>query len=119
MIVYTDGSCLTRPNEGYGPGGWAWISVGKEFELHACGGDDHTTNNRMELQAVIDALQTHSDTTTFTMYSDSKYVINCAQGKWRRKKNKDLWDEYDKAAKGKTLTWVGLKATAERVQRTN
>ena len=97
LIVYTDGSCApTNP----GPGGWAFVLIDyEEHEWHVSGGEKHSTNNRMELTAVIQALDFSPKIKKYLIYSDSMYVINCAKGKWARKKNKDLWKEYDKAIK--------------------
>ena len=64
MKVYTDGSCLGNP----GPGGWACIFQNEE---QICGSETHTTNNRMELTAVIRALEHATDV---TVYTDSRYV---------------------------------------------
>jgi len=110
QIVYTDGSCTpTNP----GPGGWAFVLLDYdkyEREYHVSGGENYSTNNRMELQAVISALEFCNNTADFSIYSDSMYVINCAQKKWKRKKNIDMWIEYDKFSKGKNIVWVKVKA---------
>jgi ribonuclease HI len=74
-VVYTDGSCLGNP----GPGGWAWVVDGGPS---ASGGEPHTTNQRMEVLAVIRALEA-LDGPVHVM-SDSTYVVNCfAQSWWR------------------------------------
>jgi ribonuclease HI len=105
--LYTDGSCLKNPG---GPGGWAFVSIcHNEVEWHVSGGDKSTTNNRMELTAVIEGINFSSKYTTMTIYSDSMYVINCAKGTWQRKKNTDLWDLYNDASKGKKINWIWVK----------
>lgn len=104
LVIYTDGSCIGNP----GKGGWAYIAITSDIDIYANGYSEHTTNNIMELTAVIEALTSFSDTNKIHIYSDSQYVINCAQGKWKRKKNIELWEKYDKIASGKTIkfTWV-------------
>ena len=72
--IYTDGSCLGNP----GPGGWAWaIPEGAS----ASGGDAHTTNQRMEIQAVLEALRSIDDR-EIEIISDSTYVVKCFQDRW-------------------------------------
>lgn len=110
QIIYTDGSCMPNP----GPGGWAFVVLPKDndpdpTEFHISGGEKDTTNNRMELTAVIEALEFDSVQKEYLIYSDSMYVINCAKGKWQRKKNTDLWKKYEKASKGKKIEWIWVK----------
>lgn len=103
--IYTDGSCIGNP----GPGGWAFYVIDeKDGDYCMSGKENHSTNNRMELKAVIEALETLSSG-SYTIYSDSQLVINCAQGKWKRKKNLDLWSEYEKVKNGKHLNWIWVK----------
>lgn len=103
--VYTDGSCLVNPD---GPGGWAFLVLLDEGYVCVCGGDPSTTNNRMELQAVIKALQDVPDRDVH-IYSDSQLVIKCATGEWRRKANINLWKEYDKYALSHNIIWTWVK----------
>jgi ribonuclease HI len=105
LTIYTDGSCSPNP----GKGGWAFISIFPECEIHINGKDNNTTNNIMELTAVIEALKEFNKIEKFTIYSDSKYVINCAQGKWQRKKNVNLWKQYDMYSKGKDILFIWVK----------
>lgn len=105
-IVYTDGSCSPNP----GPGGWGFISINPDGDFHVNGGDKYSTNNRMELMAIIEALQFHASAETVIIHSDSLLSINCAKGIWRRKKNKDLWKVYDLVSKNIQITWVKVKA---------
>lgn len=73
--VYTDGACSGNP----GPGGWAWaIAPG---EVWGSGGAAHTTNQRMEVQAVLEALRS-VDAERLLIVSDSTYVVNCFRDKW-------------------------------------
>lgn len=108
ITIYTDGSCLKNPN---GPGGWALCALDKnqQIDVCICGGDPSTTNNRMELQAIIESLKAFP-LKNLHIYSDSKYVINCATGKFKRKANIDMWHIYDKYAKGITLTFTWVRA---------
>jgi ribonuclease HI len=101
--LHTDGACSGNP----GRGGWAAILVYGKHERELSGSEAGTTNNRMELRAVIEGLRAVREPCRVTVYSDSKYVINAfAQGwietwqqrGWRKKDNKpvlnpDLWQE--------------------------
>ena len=101
--IYTDGACSGNP----GPGGWGSILIYKGVEKEMSGGAGETTNNRMELTAVIEALKALKEPCIVQLYSDSKYVIDALSKGWARgwkakgwiksdKKpalNPDLWDE--------------------------
>jgi ribonuclease HI len=118
VTLYTDGACRGNP----GPGGWgAILEFGAQRkELH--GGEAHTTNNRMELTAVIRGLQALKRPCRVLVVTDSKYVL---QGMtewidgWKRKGwrtaakkpvlNVDLWQELDQLANGHTLHWEWVK----------
>ena len=96
-IVYTDGACSGNP----GPGGWAWVVPHGPY---GSGGEDHSTNQRMELMAVLDAIRTLEG--PLEIVSDSTYVVNCFRDRWwegwlrrgwvnSQKKpvaNRDLWE---------------------------
>lgn len=100
--IYTDGACSGNP----GPGGWAAILVFGEHEKELSGGEVHTTNQRMELQAAIEGLRALNRACTVVLYSDSAYLVNAITNKWyvtwqrtgwlnsKREpvKNKDLWE---------------------------
>ena len=119
--IVTDGSCLGNP----GPGGWgAWLSTaGHEKEL--CGGEKLTTNNRMELTAVIEALASLKRSCDVVIYTDSQYVrqgiTEWIHG-WKRngwmtksKKpvvNQDLWKDLDAQVARHKTTWVWTKGHA-------
>jgi ribonuclease HI len=95
--VYTDGACIGNP----GPGGWAWAVPGEHF---ASGAEARTTNQRMEVTAVLEALTTLAG--SVAVFSDSTYVVNCFRQRWwegwiarawRNSKgqpvaNRDLWE---------------------------
>lgn len=106
MRVYTDGSCSRRQ------GGWsAIITVSENEEISIFGKTEDTTNNRMELTAVLEALlylDRRGISTDVEIITDSQYVIGCATG-WKRNINNDLWDLYDiwsKRQKSVKFTWV-------------
>ena len=105
-VVYTDGSCNPNP----GPGGWGFVSIDPDGDWMVNGGEADTTNNRMELTAIVEALKFHASAKTITIYTDSKLCLMCAQKLWKRKKNADLWALYDRAASGKTILWRKVKA---------
>lgn len=107
MAIYTDGSCLKNPN---GPGGWCFCLIENNKEYIICGSEAETTNNRMELTAVIEALEVIKNNIEYIIYTDSQLVLNCATGKWKRKANIDLWNKYDKLSINKKLTWKWIKA---------
>lgn len=96
VTIYTDGACSNNP----GPGGWAAILIYGEHQKEITGGEYETTNNRMELKAVIEALKALKQPCHVKIYSDSAYIVNCFQQKWYKKweqkgfkKNEDLWRE--------------------------
>lgn len=106
--IYTDGSCKGNP----GDGGWAFLILDEENKtvLKACGSEGKTTNQRMEMKAVIESLKQIEDNNhTIYIFSDSAYIVNCFKedwlGKWKEKgwinsqkkevKNKDLWKIID------------------------
>jgi ribonuclease HI len=105
LIIYTDGSCISNTH-----GGWAFVCFEKNIEWLVSGGEANTTNNRMELIAVIKALDFNKEYTNISIHSDSMYVINCATGKYKRNKNKDLWNEYDTVSKNKNILFTHVYA---------
>ena len=122
LVIYTDGAARGNP----GPGGYGAILMygGKTKELSA--GYRLTTNNRMELMAVIAALRALTKKNIpLTIYTDSQYVLNSVEKKWLDnwirtdfkggKKNKDLWLQYYHLAKDYTVNFVWVKGHAENV----
>lgn len=123
VIIYTDGASRGNP----GPGGWGAVVsfVGKTI-LEIGGREAKTTNNRMELKAVIESLKSVTDPTqTIIIYIDSKYVVNGATAwihGWKKKDwktkdgnpvlNRDLWEELDQVISNKHIEWVHLKGHA-------
>ncbi len=119
--IYTDGACLGNP----GPGGWAWDFMRGDVKVcFGSGGDYHTTNNRMELMAVIDALERLplEDGVVRKLYTDSKYVLEGFTkwlAGWQAKgwklangkpvKNADLWERLHIAHAPHDIEWVWVK----------
>lgn len=105
-IVFTDGGCAYNPG---GPGACAAIVQNRKTheKKEYSKAYQSTTNNRMEIMAVIMALENISSGSVF-IYSDSQYVINTMTGKFRKKTNHDLWARLEAATQGKTiyLEWV-------------
>jgi ribonuclease HI len=119
--IYTDGACRGNP----GPGGWGALLQldGREKEL--CGGEPDTTNNRMELTAVIRALAALKRPCDIDLYTDSQYVqkgISEWIASWKRRgwktadkkpvKNVDLWMELDRLADGHRIRWHWVRGHA-------
>ncbi len=91
ILVYADGSCLGNP----GPGGWGVVIVGRDGTREYSGGDPQTTNNRMEITAAIEALRRIPAGANVVLRSDSQYVVNTINSRWKRNANTDLWKELD------------------------
>ena len=92
VTIYTDGACSGNP----GPGGWGAILEYMGHEKELSGGEKNTTNNRMELTAVIKALQALKEPCTVELYSDSKYVLDALQKGWAVSWRKKGWIKSDK-----------------------
>ena len=107
ITLYTDGACSGNP----GPGGYAAILVARDDKgriiktLEITGGEPETTNNRMEIRAVIEGLRALTAPATLTIVSDSQYVIKTMTQGWKRKKNEDLWAELDEQLARHHVTW--------------
>lgn len=112
VIIYTDGACSGNP----GPGGWAAILQYGDTSKEISGGEQSTTNQRMEIRAVLEALRCLKQPCDVTIYSDSAYVINCFRQKWHVNWRRNGW----KNAKGDPVQnrdlWEALFAEAERHQ---
>jgi len=89
--IYTDGACSGNP----GPGGWGAILSFQGTEKEISGGEGNTTNNRMELTAVIEALSKLKEPCIVELYSDSKYVIDALQKGWVYGWKKQGWIKSD------------------------
>jgi len=116
--IYTDGACKGNP----GPGGWGAVMRFKGKEKQLCGGEKETTNNRMELKAVIMALEQLTRSTAVRVTTDSKYVQqgitqwihNWKRNGWRTSakkpvKNSDLWRELDELVIQHDVDWAWVK----------
>ncbi|MCL1902145.1 MAG: ribonuclease HI [Alphaproteobacteria bacterium] len=115
--IWTDGSCLGNP----GPGGWAFIATDGAKTVERSGGENPTTNNRMELMAVIRALSIIKNREV-EIHTDSQYVKNGMQTwmkNWKRNnwrtadkkpvKNQDLWQKLDELAAEFKIEWVWVR----------
>ena len=92
VTIYTDGACSGNP----GPGGWGAILCYNGREKELSGGEKNTTNNRMELTAVISALEALKEPCEVELYSDSKYVIDALSKGWAKAWQKKNWIKSDK-----------------------
>lgn len=117
-IIFTDGAARGNP----GPGGWGTIVVGEDTVTELGGREDHTTNNRMELLAVISGLEASEKAEPATIYTDSAYVLSgstrwvqgWAKNNWKTSKkedvlNRDLWERLVDAMSHRVLEWKLLK----------
>ncbi len=92
VTIYTDGACSGNP----GPGGWGAILMYGAHKRELSGGERQTTNNRMELTGVIEALRALKEPCTVELYSDSKYVIDALEKGWARGWKARGWVKSDK-----------------------
>ena len=120
-VAYADGGCDPNP----GPGGWGVVIEGPEGKIELCGGDRATTNNRMELTAVIRALEALKRPSTVFVHTDSQYVqkgISEWIHGWKARgwktaakapvKNADLWQLLDSAQSTHQIDWRWVKGHA-------
>ncbi len=116
--IYTDGACLKNP----GVGGWGAVLLYKDHRKEISGKELDTTNNRMEMRAVIEALKTLKKSTEIIIYTDSKYVmdgitkwiISWKKNGWKGAnkkpiKNLDLWQELDLEVAKHRIKWLWVK----------
>ncbi len=103
--IYTDGACLGNP----GPGGWAAVIFEQGDRRIVKGREDHTTNNRMEILAVVEGLKALVEPGRVTVFSDSQYLINTMTKSWKRKANLDLWEKLDAVVGRHEVTWCWVK----------
>ena len=92
VTLYTDGACSGNP----GPGGWGAILEFNGIEKELSGGAENTTNNRMELTAVIEGLKALKEPCIVELYSDSKYVIDALEKGWAESWRAKGWKKADK-----------------------
>jgi len=119
--IYTDGACSGNP----GPGGWGALMLYNGHEKEMFGGEEETTNNRMEMMAVIEALGALKKNSNVKLYTDSKYVMQGitewlegwkARG-WKTAskkpvKNKDLWERIDEQVQKHNVEFIWVKGHA-------
>ena len=122
--IYTDGACSGNP----GKGGYGIVMewVGKPYKKEFSAGYKHTTNNRMELLAVIVALEKlKTEQTDVMVFSDSKYVVDAVEKKWvfgwqrkgfKDKKNPDLWRRFLKVNKKHNVSFTWIKGHNDHPQ---
>ena len=117
--IFTDGACSGNP----GVGGWGAILRYKDIEKELSGGEENTTNNRMELMAVIMALSVLKTKCNISLYTDSKYVMNgitewlanWKSNNWQTSnkkqavKNIDLWQRLDELTQQHEIRWLWVK----------
>lgn len=121
VVIYTDGACSGNP----GPGGWGALLSFGDTEKEIKGGEPATTNNRMEMTAAIEALNTLMEPCEVTLYTDSTYVqkgIKEWLPNWKKRhwktaagkpvKNDDLWKLLDSASERHTIDWQWVKGHA-------
>ena len=119
--IYTDGACKGNP----GPGGWGAFLKSGDHEKDIFGGESQTTNNRMELMAVIEALKTLNNRSRIRLFIDSQYVkngINIWISNWKKNgwrtsnkkavKNVDLWMQLDELVPNHEIEWIWVKGHA-------
>ena len=123
IIIYTDGACSGNP----GPGGWGAVLMFKDYKKEISGGNKNTTNNIMELTAVVEALRLVKYPCKIKLYSDSAYVTNgFLQGwiyNWIKKnwktadgkpvKNKELWEELYSFTKIHEIEFIKVKGHSD------
>ena len=119
VILYTDGACSGNP----GPGGWGALLMWNKKEKELSGGESDTTNNRMEMRAVIEGLKALNKPCHVKIHSDSALIINTFQKGWingwqkrgwkkadkKPVENQDLWQEMLDAMKPHNVEWVKVK----------
>ena len=104
VTLYTDGACSGNP----GPGGWGAILEFNGTEKELSGGESRTTNNRMELTAVIEGLKALKEPCIVELYSDSKYVIDALEKGWAVGWRKRGWKKADKKPALNSDLWAVL-----------
>ena len=110
--LYTDGACSGNP----GPGGWGAILIFKGIEKELSGGEASTTNNRMELTAVIEGLSALKESCIVELYSDSKYVIDGLSKGWAASWRAKGWRKADKKPALNPDLWEELLNLTEKHQ---
>lgn len=102
--IYTDGACSKNP----GPGGWAAVLLHNGHEKEIYGYEPQTTNNRMELMAILKALEALKDPCMVSIYTDSAYAFNAFTKHWINKWQANNWTTYDKEPVANKDLWQRL-----------
>lgn len=116
--IFTDGACSGNP----GPGGWGAVIVVQGQEIDFCGGEQQTTNNRMEMMAAIKSLEQLPLSCRVNLHTDSRYLqdgVTKWMANWKRNgwmtadkkpvKNQDLWQRIDSVSRQHTIEWKWVK----------
>ena len=106
VTIYTDGACSGNP----GPGGWASILIYQGREKELSGGERQTTNNRMEMTAVISALEALKEPCEVELWSDSRYVVDALEKGWAESWQKKGWKRSNKEPALNPDLWEKLLA---------
>lgn len=123
VIIYTDGACSGNP----GPGGWGALLIWKGKKRELAGAEPNSTNNRMEMRAVIEALKALKRPCQVKIHSDSALIVNAFKQGWienwmkrgwkktnkKPVENQDLWKEMLKAMDDHKVTWIKVKGHAD------
>ena len=123
VIIYTDGACSGNP----GPGGWGTILMYEDIKKEFSGGKKDTTNNVMEITAVIEGLKLLKYPCEVEIYSDSAYVVNAFNQDWITNwkkngwknskkedvKNRELWEELESLIKEHEVTFIKVKGHSD------
>ncbi|MFG6319495.1 MAG: ribonuclease HI [Clostridia bacterium] len=123
VTIYTDGACSGNP----GPGGWGAVLIYGETQKEISGAKENTTNNIMEITAVLEALKLLKEECEVEVYSDSAYVVNCfnqgwiynwQKNNWKTSgkdpvKNKELWEELYDLTKKHKVTFIKVKGHSD------
>lgn len=123
VIIYTDGACSVNP----GPGGWGCVLIYNGVEKQFSGFENDTTNNRMEMRAVIEAISRLKEPCKIDLYSDSAYIVNAFLQGWTTNwiknnwvnsdkkpvKNDDLWRDLLNLTEKHEITWHKVKGHAD------
>lgn len=123
VSIWTDGACSYNP----GPGGWAAILQYGKTEKVLSGGKNETTNNVMELTAVVESLKALKEKCSVLLYSDSAYVVNAVEQGWLHNwkangfrtadkkpvKNRELWEELDALLSEHAVKFIKVKGHAD------
>ncbi len=119
VVIYTDGACSGNP----GPGGYGSVLIYKNVNKELSGYEELTTNNRMEIKAVIEALKALKEPCNIKLYTDSKYVSDAFNKNWLRNwlknnwkksnkqpvENKELWEELVSLTEDHNIEWIWVK----------